>query len=158
MREFQPFADADVLFRFEPSEEERCYYDEYVVVTVTVDRSPALLYARYGKEWDRLDFPRPLIAHLLKDLDALGAYIGSPGGPSYEELVKENDRLAAERDALIQQRDYEWERRKQATSARQKAEAERDIYREELTKLKARGFTWEVISVLEQGAKVREGK
>lgn len=35
---------------------------------------------------------------LLDDLTALREYVGSPGGPPYEELVKENDRLAAERE------------------------------------------------------------
>lgn len=46
-------------------------------------------------------------------------------------------RLLSERTDLIQQRDSEWDRRKQATAARQQVEAERDEMRLEIATLKA---------------------
>jgi hypothetical protein len=99
----EPFHADDVLFRFEPTEEEHGLFDEYAAVRSSYDPRCLLFFAktRTSGAWVESGyFAVAIIAHLLTDLDAIKAYIGTPGGPSYEELVKENERLAADRNQL----------------------------------------------------------
>ena len=98
------FDESDVLYRFTPTEEERQQEvekaEEYVVVRNRNPNSHELrFYSRFGQEWLEDEFGADfVIGRLLSDLSALRDYVGSPGGPPYDELVRENDRLVAERD------------------------------------------------------------
>lgn len=101
----EPFTD--VQYRFTPTAKEApdMEGDEYVVLGPL--RSPRI-GVRSGREWwwsSASIYERPVITHLLTDLQSLKDYIGTPGGPPYDELVRENDRLKADLARLGAERD-----------------------------------------------------
>jgi hypothetical protein len=89
----QPFDDSQVLFRFVPTEEEQRegYGAEECVVTAGDIYCRFPYDKRWGDGYEHSRYAQLVIARLLSERSAMQAYIGSPGGPSYEELVKEND-------------------------------------------------------------------
>jgi hypothetical protein len=127
-----PFDDSTVLYRFTPTEEERKFNDLTWGPADEYVVTTTAAWGRYNDHWRLLAYsPFPIIAHLL-----------------------------TERAALIQQRDYEWERRKQASAARQKAEAEREVYRDALEKFSTGKYSEGLYAerALKQGKKLREGE
>lgn len=94
-----PFDEKDILYRFAPEDTPYLHYlcdvEDYVV------EGPALhIWGLRRGTWREVSTEHwgVVMRRLLDDLTALREYIGSPGGPSYEELVRENDRLAKERE------------------------------------------------------------
>jgi hypothetical protein len=165
----EPFPPESVLYRFMPTEEERAGYqaDEYALVRDTENVFGFCLWVRYRSLWQvGYHGERTIIAHLLTERAEIKATV--------QALEQANE-------SLLQQRNMEWDRRKQATTARQQAEAERDVYRQALEKYSERqawghmfyddpeeayrdcwiesGNGYDLASVaLAQGRKLREGE
>lgn len=90
------FTEESVLYRITPTEEENKYF---IFPPKTVVATALNLFVEQDDgSWSKGNTLHAslMVARLLSELNGLKDYIGAPGGPPYDELVRENDRLAAD--------------------------------------------------------------